>query len=43
MFYALPACHLSNRGLIMKNYGFEILSALYCAAMLATAFLMMTM
>lgn len=25
----------------MKNYGFEILSALYCATMLAAAFLMM--
>jgi hypothetical protein len=27
--------------LTMKNYGFEILSALYCAAMLFCAFLMM--
>ena len=25
----------------MKNYGFELLSALYCAAMLFTAVLMM--
>jgi hypothetical protein len=25
----------------MKNYGFEILSAIYCATMIFTAFLMM--
>jgi hypothetical protein len=25
----------------MKNYGFEILSAVYCATMLFTAYLMM--
>jgi hypothetical protein len=37
----LPISPHLLKGNTMKNYGFELLSALYCAAMLFTAVLMM--